>query len=253
MAFTVCGAVFAQGSTEVWQSAATLAGTGAAIGSAIGPIGSLSGAFVGALGAGLGALGGYVLGGAKQEAVDEAERLDYKNRYLESKKAEVSYQSQIEQNELLTSNAETQISGYDQALSRWDKDVSLQMSQFKQQGESQYSQLMSNFANTQMAMAQKGQTGGSSAIFASVAKQQVQDFAGSNMTLTSSGGGTFAKILEKTQQDLSDQYKSSLLGKQDLYSAIENYQSAKGTAQAGLIEQQGLTEDFRKKAGIKEN
>ena len=241
--------LFAEGASEVLQSTAVGAGSGAAVGTAFGGVGAIPGAVIGGV---VGFFKGlFSAGEAKTQ-----KGLDYNDRYLEQKQAIVGYETDIDLAEENTTDAERRISAYDQTLADWNQTQSLAESNLLSEGQGQYSQQMQNFQNIQTSMSAKGQTGGSSQILSDVAQKQVEKFAGEDLTLNRSGGGTFSQIWDNTQSEFRDNKASTLLGKQDLYKSISIYNKNIKTNMASIDEAKGLRDDYKEDAikyGVKYN
>lgn len=224
--------------------------TGAGVGFLIGgPAGAMLGAMIGT---GLGSL----FGGLKQNAADEEKGQGYAEKY----QTYTDYANQLEADNDITNtyitDAERGITAYDQTLADWESTQKLQEDQTYAEANNHYSQLMSNYAVASASGSAKGQFGGSSAIIASSAKDRVVDFAGKDMTLNKTGGGTFSKIWDRTQQQFRDNKASTLLGKQDLYSSIDNYKASIKTNNATISSYKETADYNKNKAeeyGVKVN
>lgn len=235
---------------QVGSSMASGLSTGAGVGFAIGgPPGAL-------VGAGLGVLFGGIFGQKKQEAADKVTGQGYAEKYQTYTNSANQLEADNDINKINITNAERGITAYDQTLADWDSTQKLQEDQTYAEANNQYSQLMSNYAGASASASAKGQLGGSSAIIASSAKESVVDFAGSDMTLNKTGGGTFSKIWDRTQQEFRDNKASTLLGKQDLYSSIDNYKASIKTNNKTISSYKKTANDYKNKAeeyGVKVN
>jgi len=233
--------VFAGGNTELLSSIGTGMAAGAGMGSVFGPAGIL-------IGAGAGALFGGVTGSLKQDESDTQNKLQYEELYNQSKSAEKGYETELETLDIQQTQAERQADTYNSVLAEWDSNVALEREQYQAQGDSKYSELMNNFSNIETIISAKGQTGGSAAIVADIAKQDVQSLAGDDMTMNRNGNGIFAKVWDQTERDLSDEYSSTLTSKQDIYSVMENYRANKKSTTENLTAQQKITKNRAKDA-----
>jgi outer membrane lipoprotein SlyB len=211
-----CTALFAGGTAEAMFSGAA---AGATAGSFLGVPGSL-------VGAGLGFLFGGLSGSRKETEANKQKGLTYESKYLEAKAASEAYDSKIKQDEIALTSAHRKVTAYDEFISNFGDNRLQQEQALQAQGNQQQEQLMSNFSNIQTVIGATGQTGASAAIAGDVAKQGVEDFAGEDLTLNRTGSGTFAKIWDDTERELTDKYSSSQLSKQDLFSVMENYRSS---------------------------
>lgn len=230
--------LFASGAAEQLSQMVQYAGTGAGVGSIFGPVGTFAGAAVGLI-------SGAVSGGlaAKEKTIQKA--LNYKSYYLEQQQTINELEAQNELAKAQITEAERTISNYDQTLAEWSTTQELAETELYSSAKSQYNTLMDNFANLQTVLAAKGQTGGSAEILQDIAKQDVVDYVGEDLTLNKNDNSTFAKIWEKNESDWADQKASILLGKQDLYSTIENYKKSITSNNASIKTATGLAEDYK--------
>jgi len=250
----ICLPIFAGGVGESMASGLVKgAGMGFSVGGIAGGIGAIPGALIGA---GIGAIGGGISGAIKEDSENQVKGESYRDKYLVAKQAENEYDSQIETYEAGITDATNKISTYDEFISEYIDYKSQQLDNLQSEGDSQFSQLMENFSSLQTIYGATGNSGASAAIATEIGKQSVEKLAGSDLTMNTTGGGTFAKVWENTETELDDKYSSSLLSKQDLYSTIENYRASIKTNTESMNTQKKLSSEYKDEAekyGVKVN
>lgn len=232
-------------------TAAIVGGIAVGVSAGIGVAGVTTAIGVGtaiAIGATVGAAGGLVSGAVKQKAADKEKGYAYEDKYLAAKAAIESYDEQIEEDEIAIRSAETKVSAYDEFLINYNDNRVQQEEALQLEGDTQQAQLMQNFTDIETVIGATGQSGASAAISADVGKQSVEQFAGDDLTLNKTGGGTFAKVWEDTEREFSDEYSSSALSKQDLYSVMDNYRASISRSTESKKLQTSNAEEFKQEA-----
>ncbi len=129
---------------------------------------------------------------AEMNAVEKLQ-LNFINNF--STYSDATYQKntlglQVKNNRLQLKQTNSNISAYDQALSRYDTQYAAGLKNLQSQGRSQYYTLMEQFGGINVSNAARGQNGGSgsASLIAQMAKNQVIDYAGEDMKLDANGG-----------------------------------------------------------------
>ena len=148
---------------------------------------------------GLGLLsGGYST--MESESVEkEKQKLEEQQGWIDAyNNAYSSYLQQLEMENTVSANitslegsilqTQTNISSFDQALTRWQSQYDQQLLSLQQQGESSYSALMQNWQGVELVNATRGQTGGSASLVAQSQLEQLERLAGADLRLDSTGG-----------------------------------------------------------------
>lgn len=235
--FFISSSLFAAGAWETITGVFTGAGAGAAAGAALGSLipglGTVIGAAIGGL---IGGVAGHESGRAEGIAKDEQAIQNYYDAldaYEQIENAKTNTELTILQNE-------ANISAFDQTLARWQTQYESNLSSLEQQASSVYTELMNNWQGIELAQAAKGQTGGSGALVAQQAKNQIINLVGSDLKLDAEGGSYGTALSEFKLDSIAGrneliQNKMILQQGQSIYSdALEKYRKQLGLAKDNI-------------------
>ncbi len=185
---------------------------------------------------------------AEMNAVEKLQ-LNFVNNF--STYSDATYQKntlglQVKNNRLQLKQTGSNISAYDQALSRYDTQYAAGLKNLQSQGRSQYYSLMEQFGGVNVANAARGQMGGSgsASLIAQMAKNQVIDYVGEDMKLDANGGTYGYSLTDYFLDQLADLNESK--GNRDIQAQswdvyhdtliqnMENYDTSKKLQETSL-------------------
>jgi len=215
------------------QNTASLAATGATLGSFAPGAGTLIGAGVGAL-IGL----GLDLWGSSTQA--ETDLLQANSDVLSYETQSLALDTQINAANNDITQAKSDISAYEQFLAAFPNAANLQKNSFEAQSRNEYKGLLSNYAMGNAYAGASGRVGGSAGLVTAEDQAELVDYSGADMALGGGDGGRYQMSRDELYNNLTMQeeqartqlgvYQTSLSTLQDNVSILTETQDLYDTA-----------------------
>lgn len=203
-----------------------------------------------------------------QEETIELQREQIDNQYKSDYQAALdslsNYTNNIEQSEITLRETESQLSSYENLLSRWQDNYNLTMQQTEASAYSTYKDLIDNWSGLEALNAQKGLSGRTALARESQANKELRMYVGQDMRLNSASemlkegfdfqqnGGILGMAWQQQHLDLLSD-KASYQGQIDiLKESIQTTKDSISTSLAGLGEGLNRASELADKAGVKD-